>query len=137
MADKLSWACDETKVGLVLRHLIENALKYSENPTPVTVRASREEDELRVDIIDQGLGLVSSDIPHIFERFHQVDSSSTREQGGTGVGLYLCSQLVKVHGGRIWVDSTWGKGSTFSFSLPSRSTGRKVVRLLGTAAQTA
>lgn len=137
VADKLSWACDETKVGLVLRHLIENALKYSENPTPVTVRASREEDELRVDIIDQGLGLVSSDIPHIFERFHQVDSSSTREQGGTGVGLYLCSQLVKVHGGRIWVDSTWGKGSTFSFSLPSRSTGRKVVRLLGTAAQTA
>lgn len=137
VADKLSWPCDETKVGLVLRHLIENALKYSENPTPVTVRVSREEDELRVDIIDQGLGLVSSDIPHIFERFHQVDSSSTREQGGTGVGLYLCSQLVKVHGGRIWVDSTWGKGSTFSFSLPSRSTGRKVVRLLGTTAQTA
>ncbi|MDQ3619454.1 MAG: ATP-binding protein [Actinomycetota bacterium] len=137
VADELSWACDETKVGLVLRHLIENALKYSESPTPVTVRVSREEDELRVDIIDQGLGLVSSDIPHIFERFHQVDSSSTREQGGTGVGLYLCSQLVKVHGGRIWVDSTWGKGSTFSFSLPSRSTGRKVVRLLGTTAQTA
>jgi len=137
VADKLSWPCDETKVGLVLRHLIENALKYSENPTPVTVRVSREEDELRVDIIDQGLGLVSSDIPHIFERFHQVDSSSTRVQGGTGVGLYLCSQLVKVHGGRIWVDSTWGKGSTFSFSLPSRSTGRKVVRLLGTTAQTA
>ena len=137
VADELSWACDETKVGLVLRHLIENALKYSENPTPVTVRVSREEDELRVDIIDQGLGLVSSDIPHIFERFHQVDSSSTRERGGTGVGLYLCSQLVKVHGGRIWVDSTWGKGSTFSFSLPSRSTGRKVVRLLGTSAQTA
>ena len=137
VADELSWACDETKVGLVLRHLIENALKYSESPTPVTVRVSREEDELRVDIIDQGLGLVSSDIPHIFERFHQVDSSSTREQGGTGVGLYLCSQLVKVHGGRIWVDSTWGKGSTFSFSLPSRSTGRKVVRLLGSTAQTA
>lgn len=134
IADELSWPCDETKVALVMRHLIENALKYSEGPSPVTIRASQEDEELRIDIIDLGLGLVSSDIPHIFDRFHQVDSSSTREQGGTGVGLYLCSQLVKVHGGRIWVDSTWGKGSTFSFSLPSRSTGRKVVRMMGSAA---
>ena len=127
----LSWPCDETKIALVLRHLVENALKYSDAPHPVTVRAFGEADELRIDVVDSGIGILSSDIPHIFERFHQIDSSSTRAHGGTGVGLYLCAQLVRVHGGRIWVDSTWGKGSTFSFSLPGRTTGREVVRIHG------
>jgi signal transduction histidine kinase len=126
---KLSWPCDETKVSLVLRHLVDNALKYSEAPSPDVGRASDDDDELRVDVIDKGLGIVSSDIPHIFERFKQVDASSTREHGGTGVGLYLCAQLVRVHNGRIWVDSTWGKGSTFSFALPRRAVTADVVRI--------
>ena len=134
----LAWPCDETKIGLVLRHLVENALKYSEAPTPVIVRAIDEGDSLRIDVIDRGRGIVSSDIPHIFDRFRQVDGSSTREHGGTGVGLYLCAQLIRVHEGRIWVDSTWGKGSTFSFSLPRRAIRSDVVKIHGggvTAAQ--
>lgn len=121
--------CDRTKVALVLRHLIDNALKYSEADKPVTVRALVDAGELRFDVIDQGSGLVSSDIPHIFERFRQLDGSSTRSHGGMGVGLYLCAQLVKAHGGRIWVDSAWGRGSTFSFSLPERTPGEGVVSL--------
>lgn len=125
----LQWPCDETKVALVLRHLIENALKYSDDGNPVRVRVSSEGDELRLDVIDKGRGIVSSDLPHVFDRFRQIDSTSTREHGGTGVGLYLCAQLVRVHGGKIWVDSTWGKGSTFSFSLPKRSTGNEVVTI--------
>jgi two-component system phosphate regulon sensor histidine kinase PhoR len=125
----LMWPCDETKVGLVLRHLLENALKYSKRPEAVVVRASDDGDCLRIDVMDRGAGIVSSDIPHIFERFRQVDSSATREHGGTGVGLYLCAQLVRVHGGRIWVDSTWGKGSTFSFSLPRQSIKSQVVKI--------
>ncbi len=135
--ENLEWPCDETKVGLVLRHLLENSLKYSEAPTPVSVFASIEDDELRVDIVDEGRGIVSSDIPHIFERFRQLDSTSTREHGGTGVGLYLCAQLIRVHGGRIWVDSAWGKGSTFSFSLPKRSTGNQVVTISSRQTETA
>jgi two-component system, OmpR family, phosphate regulon sensor histidine kinase PhoR len=133
----LQWPCDDAKVGLVLRHLIENALKYSEAPSPVVVRASDEGDNLKIDVIDRGVGIVSSDIPHIFDRFRQVDGSSTREHGGTGVGLYLCQQLIKVHDGRIWVDSAWGKGSTFSFALPRRSIRSDVVKIGGadTAAQ--
>lgn len=126
----LRWPCDRTKIGLVLRHLIENGLKYSEAPAPVMVRAHVEADALRVDVTDRGVGIVSSDVPHIFDRFRQVDSSSTRERGGTGVGLYLCAQLVRVHGGRIWVDSAWGKGSTFSFTLPGRASN-EVVRIQG------
>lgn len=125
----LSWPCDETKIGLVLRHLMENALKYSEAPTPVVVRAKDEGDELRVDVVDKGMGMVSSDLPHIFDRFRQVDASSTREHGGTGVGLYLCAQLIRVHEGRIWADSTWGKGSVFSFALPRRAIRSDVVRI--------
>ena len=125
----LMWPCDQTKVSLVLRHLIDNALKYSAGPQAVTVRASEDDDELKIDVIDRGIGIVSTDIPHIFERFRQVDGSSTREHGGTGVGLYLCAQLVRVHNGRIWVDSTWGKGSTFSFSLPRRAVTADVVRI--------
>jgi len=127
----LEWPCDETKVGLVLRHLVENALKYSEAPTPVIVRASDEGDNLRVDVVDRGVGMVSSDLPHIFDRFRQVDGSSTREHGGTGVGLYLCAQLIRVHDGQIWADSAWGKGSTFSFSLPRRAIRSDVVKIHG------
>lgn len=134
----LKWPCDETKVSLVLRHLVENALKYSEKPEAVTVRAADEGDSLRIDVVDKGQGIVSTDIPHIFERFRQVDGSSTRAHGGTGVGLYLCAQLVRVHGGRIWVDSTWGKGSTFSFSLSRRAVNNEVVKMYGKkAAQSA
>jgi signal transduction histidine kinase len=125
------WPCDETKIGLVLRHLIENALKYSEAPNPVVVRAVEDGDELKIDVIDKGMGIVSSDIPLIFERFRQVDASSTREHGGTGVGLYLCAQLVRMHNGRITVDSTWGKGSTFSFTLPRRAVASDVVHIRG------
>lgn len=130
------WPCDSTKVSLVLRHLIGNALKYSRAPAPVVVRAHETDHELVVEVEDKGEGILSSDIPHIFERFRQVDSSSTRVHGGTGVGLYLCAQLMRVHGGRIWVDSSWGKGSVFSFSLPHPRAGRKVVRLGGASAQT-
>lgn len=132
MPDEIEWPCDETKVGLVLRHLIENALKYSSGPEPVTVTVRVEDDgaELQVEVVDKGIGIVSSDLPHIFERFRQIDSSSTREHGGTGVGLYLCAQLVHVHGGKIWVDSTWGKGSTFSFSIPKRSSGNEVLTIV-------
>lgn len=117
---QLVWVCDETKVALIVRHLVENALKYSEAPEPVVVRAELEDDHLRIDVKDRGIGIVSTDVPLIFERFRQLDGTSTRRHGGTGVGLYLCDRLVRVHGGRLWVDSTWGKGSTFSLVLPRR-----------------
>ncbi len=133
----LTWTCDQTKLALVVRHLLENALKFSDAPNPVVVRGEIVEDELQIDVLDKGVGIVSSDIPHVFERFRQLDSTATRRHGGTGVGLYLCAQLVKVHGGRIWTDSTWGKGSTFSFSLPTQSAPSEVVTLQGQDRRTA
>jgi two-component system phosphate regulon sensor histidine kinase PhoR len=126
---ELSWPCDQTKIALVLRHLIDNGLKYSDGPEGVAVHAYEDDNELRIDVTDKGIGIVSSDVPHIFERFKQVDNSSTREHGGTGVGLYLSQQLVKMHRGRITVDSTWGKGSTFTVALPSTTVGSRVVHI--------
>jgi signal transduction histidine kinase/putative methionine-R-sulfoxide reductase with GAF domain len=130
---KLVWPLDRTKVALVIRHLLSNALEYSSAPQPVTVgaRELEDQDRLLIEVRDRGEGILSSDMPHIFERFRQLDSSSTREHGGLGVGLYLCSQLVKLHRGRIWANSTWGKGSTFFFALPHPQSGRNVVRLKG------
>jgi two-component system phosphate regulon sensor histidine kinase PhoR len=136
VASSLLWPCDETKVALVVRHLLENALKYSDDD--VIVRASEDGVDLTVEVVDRGAGILSSDIHSIFERFQQVDGSSTREHGGTGVGLYLCAQLVRMHHGRIWVDSTWGKGSNFSFSIPRREPVSEVVHITsGAEARTA
>lgn len=120
VAGPVQWVCDESKVSIVLRHLLDNALKYSDAPAPVFVRVREESGDLVFEVVDRGVGMVSSDVPSIFERFHQIDGGSTRSHGGLGVGLYLSAQLVRIHGGRIWVDATWGKGSTFCFSLPRR-----------------
>lgn len=125
----LRWPCDEGKLSLVLRHLLDNACKYSVSPATVRVVAEDLGRELRLDVSDRGRGIVSTDIPHIFERFRQLDTSSTREHGGTGLGLYISSQLVKLHGGRISVDSTWGKGSTFSVLLPDAAAPAQVLTL--------
>lgn len=127
--DELVWHCDETKVALVVRHLVENALKYSDDSKPVRLRAADQGDQMVLQVIDRGVGIVSHDLPHIFERFRQIDGSSTRTHGGTGVGLYLCAQLIRMHEGQISVDSTWGKGSTFSLSLPQKQPVDEVTHL--------
>jgi signal transduction histidine kinase len=71
-------------------------------------------------VTDTGLGIVPEDRERVFEEFRQVDSSSTRKKGGTGLGLAIAKRIVELHGGRIWVDSTPGQGSTFYFTLPLR-----------------
>jgi signal transduction histidine kinase len=73
-----------------------------------------------VSVSDTGPGLWEADQKKIFEEFRQADGSSTREKGGTGLGLSIAKRIVEMHGGRIWVESTFGKGSTFWFTLPVR-----------------
>jgi len=74
-----------------------------------------------VSVSDTGPGLSEANLKTIFEEFQQVDGSSTREKGGTGLGLSIAKRIVEMHGGRIWVESTYGKGSTFRFTLPVRA----------------
>jgi PAS domain S-box-containing protein len=109
---------DEDKVDQILTNLISNAVKYSPEGGEIKIEVSDLGAEVQIDITDQGIGIPSDHLEKIFTRFHRVDNRDTRQAGGTGIGLYLVKHLVEAHLGRIWVKSEYGKGSTFSFTLP-------------------
>ena len=104
------------KLDQILPHLLDNALKYTESDVVISVVDGDEAVEIRVD--DSGPGIYSGDVPQLFERFRQLDGSSTRAHGGTGLGLYICRRLVELQGGKIWCESRLGVGSRFAFTLP-------------------
>ena len=108
---------DKDHLREVLDNLIENAIKYTPDGS-VTIDVDATDDYVRVAITDSGLGIPAEDIPHLFQKFYRVDSSDTREIGGTGLGLYLCRKLVESMEGRIWVESEFKKGSTFYVEIP-------------------
>jgi signal transduction histidine kinase len=91
-------------------------MKYSAPETPVTLEARRNEGEVEIAVIDQGEGIAQKDQPHIFERFYRPGEH--RREDSVGLGLYITRKLIEVHGGRIWVESDPGRGSTFFFTLP-------------------
>jgi signal transduction histidine kinase len=107
---------DRPKVEQVLHHLVDNALKYSEGP--VVLDAVDTGEAVEVSVTDSGPGIFSGDVPRLFDRFLQLDGSSTRAHGGTGIGLYICKRLVDAFGGEIWCESRLGVGSRFAFSIP-------------------
>jgi len=109
---------DERKVKQVLINLLTNAVKFTEAGGTVTVCVEVEPREVIVSVTDTGIGIATSDREIIFEEFRQVTSEYTRKQEGTGLGLALSKRLVELHGGRIWVESEPGRGSTFGFTLP-------------------
>jgi signal transduction histidine kinase len=109
---------DADKLRQILVNLTENAIKYSPDGGRIEIAAGRENGVVRFSVRDQGLGIAPDEQPHIFERFHRVDPNMTRGVGGTGLGLYICRELVEGMNGRMWVTSREGAGSTFSFELP-------------------
>ena len=110
---------DEQRITQVLVNLVGNAIKFTESGE-VTVRASLSDTAFLVSVTDTGPGIAEEDQDVIFEEFHQADGSDTREKGGTGLGLTISKRMIEMHGGRLWVESTLGKGSTFSFTIPVR-----------------
>jgi signal transduction histidine kinase len=111
---------DRQLLGRVLSNLLDNALKYSPEGTPCEVGARRAGDDLVFWVRDEGIGMPPEELDRIFERFYQVDSSSTRTFRGAGLGLSLVKNLLDHMGGRIEVDSAPGAGSTFTVTLPLR-----------------
>ena len=110
---------DERRLTQVLLNLVGNAIKFTE-VGEVKVQAATLNGEFVVSVTDTGPGIAEADQQKIFHEFQQVDSSSTRAKGGTGLGLAIARRIVEMHGGRIWVESTPGKGSTFHFAVPVR-----------------
>lgn len=113
---------DQIRLKQVLYNLLSNALKFTDEGE-VTVTAMIENQQLHLMVTDTGIGIRPEDIDHVFVEFSQVDASHSRRYEGTGLGLALSRRLVEAHGGRIWVDSTFGVGSTFHVVLPLRPEG--------------
>jgi signal transduction histidine kinase len=109
---------DPMRVGQVATNLIGNAIKFSPEKSKIEVFASGDSGTVTISVKDYGRGIAQRDLSRLFQRFAQLDSSTTRKAGGTGLGLVISKGIVEQHGGKIWVESALGKGSTFSFSLP-------------------
>lgn len=109
---------DVDRIDQVLANLIGNALKYSEPGTSITFKAESRDQNLVVSISDQGPGIPKEDIPKLFNPFSRSTARTTGGEESTGLGLYICRQIIEAHGGKIWVESEGGRGSTFVFSLP-------------------
>jgi signal transduction histidine kinase/GAF domain-containing protein len=126
-AVELSFSCnsglppivgDPDKVRQVLTNLVDNAIKYSPDGGAVDVTISHVANSVRFSVADEGLGIPSSEQRRIFDKFYRVDPNLSRGVGGTGLGLYICRELVRRMNGTIWVESREGEGSLFSFELP-------------------
>jgi PAS domain S-box-containing protein len=112
------WA-DPDRVAQTLTNLLSNAIKFSPQGGGVWLGVDEREEELLFSVRDEGRGIPADKLEQVFERFRQVDSSDARDKGGTGLGLAICRSIVEQHGGRIWVESVAGRGSTFTFTLPA------------------
>jgi signal transduction histidine kinase len=109
---------DERKVKQVLLNLLSNAVKFTPEGGRISLKAGRKDGLVEVAVTDTGIGIAPEDQAAVFEEFRQVGSDETRKQEGTGLGLTLAKKFVELHGGRIWVESAPGRGSTFTFTLP-------------------
>ena len=117
-ADAIIVNADREKIGQVLDNLISNSVKYSNSGTKIQVSCEKRDGNAVVSVLDEGKGISQADIGKLFGRFYRVENSDIWSIGGFGIGLYLCSEIIKRHQGTIRVESELGKGSTFSFSLP-------------------
>ena len=107
---------DNERVRQVLVNLLHNAVKFTGENGRIVVRYGVEKNMVRVDIIDNGIGIAEKDLPHVFERFYMADRSRTG--GGTGIGLAIAKHVIEAHHGKITAQSIEGEGSTFSIFLP-------------------
>lgn len=111
---------DQRKFKQILLNLLSNAMKFTPDGGRVSVSAKRKDGNMEVSVSDTGFGIAAENQAAIFEEFRQVSDGKAEKSEGTGLGLAITKKFVELHGGRIWVESSPGKGSTFTFSLPER-----------------
>lgn len=116
-AGPLTVLADRERLGQVLANLLTNAVKYSADGAEIVLRLARGAGEARIAVIDQGAGIPSEALPHVFDRFYRVAGTAGRARG-LGLGLYISRRIVEAHGGRSGVESEVGHGSTFTVALP-------------------
>lgn len=114
----IPFMADVDRLQRAISNLLSNAIKFSPPESVVTLAAGERDNAIWIDVRDQGRGIPVEHLERIFERFHQVDKSDSRDKGGTGLGLPICRKIVEQHGGRIWAESSVGLGSTFHIVLP-------------------
>jgi len=119
-ADLGTVVADERKVRQVLLNMLSNAVKFTPDGGTIGVSARRLDGEVQVSVRDTGIGISPEDQSKVFEEFQQVGKPTDRSREGTGLGLTLAKKFVELHGGKIWVESEVGKGTTFTFAIPVR-----------------
>lgn len=119
LPEDLSAPVDAALLERALSNLIDNAVKYSPAGGCVRLRGERRDGMVRLEVIDQGIGIAPEHLPRLFERFYRVDKGRSRQQGGTGLGLAIVKHIAQLHGGRVEVDSAPGRGSRFAILLPT------------------
>lgn len=116
--DDLLVEADPIKISIALGNLVKNALTFTNEGGHVVIQTEAMPGYVKVSVVDDGIGIPRQDLPRVFDRFFQVERHLTRRHNGMGLGLSVAKVMVEMHGGRIWVESAEGKGSTFSFLLP-------------------
>jgi signal transduction histidine kinase/ActR/RegA family two-component response regulator len=115
---------DESRIMQILTNLLNNALKFTFEGGAIIVKLaeySKSSECVQISVTDNGCGIAKDKIDNLFHRFYQIKNGDATPEKGVGLGLYLCRQMVLLHGGTIWVESTLGKGSTFSFTIPKQA----------------
>jgi signal transduction histidine kinase len=116
--DRMRLMGDPVHLSRLLDNLISNAIKFTPTGGRINIRLQRDNGTAILEVSDTGVGIPSDKLERVFDRFYQVDGSSTRRYGGTGLGLALVKEIAISHGGQVSVESTVGKGSTFRVNLP-------------------
>jgi signal transduction histidine kinase len=109
---------DALRLEQVFQNLLQNALKYSQPPEPISVVVTQTTDQVCIAVEDHGIGIPSAALAHVFQRFYRADNVEEQHLSGMGIGLYVVNEIVTLHGGTVTVDSTEGVGSTFTVVLP-------------------
>ncbi len=109
---------DRDRIASVISNLISNAIKYSPKGKLINIHCNLKDNKVIVSVKDEGMGIKPDDLAHIFDRYYRAETNNTRHISGFGIGLYLSKEIITLHGGEIWAESDFDKGSTFYFSLP-------------------